>query len=136
MIHFFQIDGITIGSLDDIPSGPVSTFFRSIRNTLDFDFEDDNEGWFCTIKWCKEFTWAQLFWKVFTNGLLLNPFLPLMLYHKRKLGTICLHVFVSFGIYINQYLQSNGVFKKKEILVLNWKDTISYNLQNSLLLYL
>ncbi|KAK4590105.1 hypothetical protein RGQ29_020601 [Quercus rubra] len=41
---FDSIDGITIGSLDDIPSGPVSTFFRSIRNTLDFDFEDDNEG--------------------------------------------------------------------------------------------
>ncbi|KAM3700184.1 hypothetical protein ACJW31_05G080200 [Castanea mollissima] len=39
-----SIDGITIGSLDDIPSGPVSTFFRSLRNTLDFDFEDDNEG--------------------------------------------------------------------------------------------
>lgn len=39
-----SIDGITIGSLDDIPSGPVSTFFRSIRNTLDFDFEDDSEG--------------------------------------------------------------------------------------------
>lgn len=43
---FFQIDGITISSLDDVPSGPVSTFFRSIRNTLDFDFEDENEGWF------------------------------------------------------------------------------------------
>ncbi|GMY33960.1 protein LOW PSII ACCUMULATION 3, chloroplastic [Fagus crenata] len=39
-----SIDGITIGSLDDIPGGPVSTFFRSIRSTLDFDFEDDNEG--------------------------------------------------------------------------------------------
>uniref|UniRef100_A0A2P2KXK1 Uncharacterized protein n=1 Tax=Rhizophora mucronata TaxID=61149 RepID=A0A2P2KXK1_RHIMU len=38
------IDGITIGSLDDVPSGPVTTFFKSVRNTLDFDFEDDNEG--------------------------------------------------------------------------------------------
>ncbi|KAK3029383.1 hypothetical protein RJ639_037906 [Escallonia herrerae] len=37
------MDGITIGSLDDVSTGPVSTFFRSIRNTLDFDFEDDNE---------------------------------------------------------------------------------------------
>ncbi|RVX13411.1 Protein low PSII accumulation 3, chloroplastic [Vitis vinifera] len=42
----FQIDGISIGSLDDVPSGPVATFFRSIRDTLDFDFEDDNEGLF------------------------------------------------------------------------------------------
>ncbi|KAL6996733.1 Protein lpa3 [Sarracenia purpurea var. burkii] len=41
---FDMIDGITIGSLDDVPSGPVATFFRSIRDTLDFDFEDDNEG--------------------------------------------------------------------------------------------
>lgn len=40
----FQIDGISIGSLDDLPSGAVTTFFKSIRNTLDFDFEDDNEG--------------------------------------------------------------------------------------------
>ncbi|KAG5227829.1 hypothetical protein OIU76_017352 [Salix suchowensis] len=39
-----SIDGITIGSLDDIPSGPITTFFKSVRNTLDFDFEDDNEG--------------------------------------------------------------------------------------------
>lgn len=43
----FQVDDITIGSLDDVPSsGPVSSFFRSIRKTLDFDFEDDNEGCF------------------------------------------------------------------------------------------
>lgn len=42
--YSFQIDGVTIGSLDDVPSGPVTKFFRSIRNTLDFDFEDDNEG--------------------------------------------------------------------------------------------
>ncbi|KAJ8452872.1 hypothetical protein Cgig2_014635 [Carnegiea gigantea] len=38
------IDGITIGSLDDVPGGAVTTFFRSIRNTLDFDFDDENEG--------------------------------------------------------------------------------------------
>ncbi|TKY64635.1 LOW PSII ACCUMULATION 3 protein [Spatholobus suberectus] len=38
-----SIDGITIGSLDDVPAGPMSSFFRSVRNTLDFDFEDDNE---------------------------------------------------------------------------------------------
>ncbi|KAJ0794981.1 putative protein LOW PSII ACCUMULATION 3 [Helianthus annuus] len=37
------VDGITIGSLDDIPAGPVSSFFKSIRNTLDFDFDDENE---------------------------------------------------------------------------------------------
>lgn len=43
-IFFFQIDGITIGSLDDVPAGPMTSFFRSVRNTLDFDFEDDNEG--------------------------------------------------------------------------------------------
>ncbi|OMO85697.1 hypothetical protein CCACVL1_10041 [Corchorus capsularis] len=39
-----SIDGISIGSLDDIPSDAVSTFFKSIKNTLDFDFEDENEG--------------------------------------------------------------------------------------------
>uniref|UniRef100_A0A0R0IYH4 DUF1995 domain-containing protein n=1 Tax=Glycine max TaxID=3847 RepID=A0A0R0IYH4_SOYBN len=39
-IHtYFHIDGITIGSLDD-----VSLLDLSVRNTLDFDFEDDNEG--------------------------------------------------------------------------------------------
>ncbi|XP_059299714.1 protein LPA3 [Lycium ferocissimum] len=38
-----SIDGITIRSLDDIPAGAVTTFFRSIKNTLDFDFEDENE---------------------------------------------------------------------------------------------
>ncbi|KAF7843187.1 protein LOW PSII ACCUMULATION 3, chloroplastic [Senna tora] len=38
------IDGITIGSLDDVPGGPITSFFRSVRNTLDFDFEDENEG--------------------------------------------------------------------------------------------
>lgn len=43
---WFQIDGLTIGTLDDIPSGPVTQFFRSISRTLDFDFEDDNEGLF------------------------------------------------------------------------------------------
>ncbi|XP_022885655.1 protein LOW PSII ACCUMULATION 3, chloroplastic isoform X1 [Olea europaea var. sylvestris] len=39
-----SIDGITVGSLDDVPSGPVTTFFKSIRDTLDFDFEDENEA--------------------------------------------------------------------------------------------
>lgn len=39
-----QIDGISIRSLDDIPAGPITSFFRSVRNTLDFDFEDENEG--------------------------------------------------------------------------------------------
>ncbi|XP_050232677.1 protein LPA3 [Mercurialis annua] len=37
-------DGISIGSLDDVPTGPVTSFFKSIRNTLDFDFDDENEG--------------------------------------------------------------------------------------------
>ncbi|MFS7950970.1 hypothetical protein Hanom_Chr07g00589511 [Helianthus anomalus] len=37
------VDGITIGSLDNIPAGPVSSFFKSTRNTLDFDFDDENE---------------------------------------------------------------------------------------------
>lgn len=46
LIHFFQIDGITIGSLDDVPTGAVRSFFSSIRNTLDFDFDDQEEGWF------------------------------------------------------------------------------------------
>ncbi|KMT01041.1 hypothetical protein BVRB_9g223010 [Beta vulgaris subsp. vulgaris] len=41
---FDSIDGISIGSLDDVPSGAVTTFFKSIRETLDFDFEDENEG--------------------------------------------------------------------------------------------
>ncbi|GAB2228242.1 hypothetical protein Droror1_Dr00010072 [Drosera rotundifolia] len=36
-----MIDGISIGSLDDVPGTAVSTFFRSIRNTLDFDFDDN-----------------------------------------------------------------------------------------------
>ncbi|KAL3633124.1 Protein lpa3 [Castilleja foliolosa] len=40
---FDSIDGITVGSLDDVPSGAVSTFFKSIRDTLDFDFVDENE---------------------------------------------------------------------------------------------
>ncbi|XP_027191741.1 protein LPA3 isoform X2 [Cicer arietinum] len=39
-----SVDGITIGSLDDVPAGPMTSFFRSVRNTLDFDFEDENEG--------------------------------------------------------------------------------------------
>ncbi|KAF6159792.1 hypothetical protein GIB67_030050 [Kingdonia uniflora] len=40
---FDTIDGMTVGSLDDVPGGPVTSFFRSVRNTLDFDFEDENE---------------------------------------------------------------------------------------------
>lgn len=44
LIIFLQIDGISIRSLDDIPGGAVTSFFRSIRKTLDFDFEDENEG--------------------------------------------------------------------------------------------
>ncbi|KGN45217.1 protein LOW PSII ACCUMULATION 3, chloroplastic [Cucumis sativus] len=39
-----SIDGITVSSLDDVPAGAVTSFFRSVRNTLDFDFEDDNAG--------------------------------------------------------------------------------------------
>ncbi|CAI9113864.1 OLC1v1014555C3 [Oldenlandia corymbosa var. corymbosa] len=39
-----MIEGISVSSLDDIPVGPVDTFFRSIRDTLDFDFVDENEG--------------------------------------------------------------------------------------------
>lgn len=39
-----SIDGITIGSLDDVPSGAVTSFFKSIRDVLDFDFADENEG--------------------------------------------------------------------------------------------
>lgn len=27
-----------------MPGGAVTTFFKSIRETLDFDFEDENEG--------------------------------------------------------------------------------------------
>ncbi|CAN6325299.1 unnamed protein product, partial [Urochloa humidicola] len=37
------IEGVTISSLDDVPTDPVNSFFKSIRNTLDFDFSDDNE---------------------------------------------------------------------------------------------
>nr|KJB56516.1 hypothetical protein B456_009G123400 [Gossypium raimondii] len=39
-----SIDGISIGSLDDVPSDAVTSFFKSIKNTLDFDFVDENEG--------------------------------------------------------------------------------------------
>ncbi|KAL9231959.1 hypothetical protein vseg_007117 [Gypsophila vaccaria] len=41
---FDSTEGITLGSLDDVPGGAVSSFFRSIRDTLDFDFDDENEG--------------------------------------------------------------------------------------------
>lgn len=33
-----------------MPGGPVTTFFRSIRSTLDFDFADDNEGKFLLLQ--------------------------------------------------------------------------------------
>ncbi|CAA6666651.1 unnamed protein product [Spirodela intermedia] len=38
-----MIKDVSIGSLDDVPGGPVTSFFRSLRNTLDFDFPDENE---------------------------------------------------------------------------------------------
>ncbi|KAK9109523.1 hypothetical protein Sjap_017583 [Stephania japonica] len=41
---FDAVEGLTIGSLDDLPGGPVNSFFKSIRDTLDFDFADENEG--------------------------------------------------------------------------------------------
>lgn len=44
MCVLHQVDGISIGSLDDIPGTSVTNFFRSIRSTLDFDFEDEDEG--------------------------------------------------------------------------------------------
>lgn len=37
------INGVSLSSLDEVPSGPVTSFFKSIRNTLDFDFADYNE---------------------------------------------------------------------------------------------
>jgi hypothetical protein len=36
--------GISFGSLDDIPSGPGTNFFKTLRNAFDFDFENVNEG--------------------------------------------------------------------------------------------
>ncbi|RAL42600.1 hypothetical protein DM860_017145 [Cuscuta australis] len=41
---FDMIDGLTIGTLEDVPIGPMITFFRSLSRTLDFDFEEDDEG--------------------------------------------------------------------------------------------
>ncbi|PKA56170.1 hypothetical protein AXF42_Ash011099 [Apostasia shenzhenica] len=38
------IDGISIGSLDDVPSGPVTSVFKSFLKAMDFDFADDDEG--------------------------------------------------------------------------------------------
>ncbi|XWS16541.1 hypothetical protein CRYUN_Cryun34aG0097200 [Craigia yunnanensis] len=58
-----SIDGISIGSLDDVPSGAVTTFFKSIKNTLDFDFEDENEGLHHKI---------QLYLRIFLSILLIN----------------------------------------------------------------
>ncbi|KMZ67937.1 Low PSII Accumulation 3 [Zostera marina] len=40
---FETINGVTIGSLDDVSIGAVPSFFQSIRNTLDFDFDDETE---------------------------------------------------------------------------------------------
>ncbi|TVU33658.1 hypothetical protein EJB05_25488, partial [Eragrostis curvula] len=37
------IEGTTVSSLDDVPTGAVNKFFKSIRSTLDFDFSDVNE---------------------------------------------------------------------------------------------
>ncbi|XP_039144437.1 protein LOW PSII ACCUMULATION 3, chloroplastic [Dioscorea cayenensis subsp. rotundata] len=37
------IGDVSLASLDDLPSGPVTTFFKSIRSTLDFDFADTDE---------------------------------------------------------------------------------------------
>lgn len=38
------INGVSFGSLDKVQSGAVKSFFSSIRNTLDFDFEESGEG--------------------------------------------------------------------------------------------
>jgi hypothetical protein len=38
------INGVSLGSLDEIQGGAVKSFFSSIRNTLDFDFEESGEG--------------------------------------------------------------------------------------------
>ncbi|KAM0945212.1 putative protein LOW PSII ACCUMULATION 3 [Dioscorea sansibarensis] len=37
------IGGVSLASLDDLPSGAVTTFFKSVRSTLDFDFGDTDE---------------------------------------------------------------------------------------------
>lgn len=37
------IGAVSLGTLDDVPSGAVTSFFKSIRSTLDFDFADENE---------------------------------------------------------------------------------------------
>ncbi|EPS59662.1 hypothetical protein M569_15143, partial [Genlisea aurea] len=41
---FDMVEGLCVGSLDDVPAGPVTKFFKSVRDTLDFDFVDQNEG--------------------------------------------------------------------------------------------
>ncbi|KAH9298333.1 hypothetical protein KI387_030015, partial [Taxus chinensis] len=38
------INGISLGSLDDVQGGAVNNLFSSIRDALDFDFEESNEG--------------------------------------------------------------------------------------------
>ncbi|KAK6147862.1 hypothetical protein DH2020_018774 [Rehmannia glutinosa] len=51
-----SIDGITVGSLDDVPSGAVTSFFKSIRDTLDFDFVDENEEFIAKLVWASPFS--------------------------------------------------------------------------------
>ena len=41
---FLQEDGIFLGSLDDVPGGPGSGFLGSIKNILDLDFGEQEEG--------------------------------------------------------------------------------------------
>lgn len=38
------MSGISFGSLDDVPGGPGNNFLKTLRNALDFDFENDEEG--------------------------------------------------------------------------------------------
>ncbi|XP_057858891.1 protein LPA3 isoform X1 [Cryptomeria japonica] len=38
------INGVSLGSLDDVQGGAMNNLFSSIRNALDFDFEEGNEG--------------------------------------------------------------------------------------------
>ncbi|MCO5563033.1 hypothetical protein L7F22_016669 [Adiantum nelumboides] len=44
-----MIDGISFGSLDDIPGGGGNNFLRSLQSALDFDFSNEEEG-----KWQNE----------------------------------------------------------------------------------
>lgn len=38
------MDGTTVDYLDDVPGITVSSLFRFIRSTLNFDLEDENDG--------------------------------------------------------------------------------------------